>query len=396
MSLSRRGFVRAAGLGSLGMWTAPWRPRQAAGDVLTLFSRHEPAAAGQILLCYNENPVGPGDAVLEALRNALSVAGRYPFMPVVQLRASLLRYLNLPPEEPAVPGTAAPTGSKSPLVIGVGSTEILRSCIDAFTGPDRPFVTASPSFDSPVTYAAATHVPVRAVPVDAHLRLDFGAMLDQVHDAGMVYVCNPNNPTGTAHDAQEVSEFIRQVNARAPGCMIVVDEAYHDYADDPAKLTVLSLALANPSVVVTRTFSKAFGMAGLRLGYGVGHPDTIARLQAHHLSIGENVMAMVAGAAALENFSPHIAQERQRNRDAREFTRTAFARLGFATEPSSTNFIFVPIRQEATVFAAACARHGVMVGRSFPPLTTYSRITIGTMDQMKQAAEVFGSVLATA
>jgi len=361
-------------------------------NLLTIFRRHEPPAAGQLLLCYNENPVGPGAPVLDAVQNALGVVSRYPFNPVIQLRQALLRYLSLPPEEPAIGPGRVP--AKTPLMLGVGSTEVLRSCINVFTGPDRALVAASPTFDSPVTYATASHIPVRAVPVDGHLRLDLAAMLEQVQGAGMVYVCNPNNPTGTVHDAKTVGDFITQVNAHAPGCMIVVDEAYLDYADEPAKLTVLPLALTNPSVIVTRTFSKAFGMAGLRLGYAVGHPDAIARLQLQHLTAGENMMAMVAGAAALEHASPHIADESRRNREAREFTRRAFEDMGYRTEPSATNFIFVPVHRDAAAFAAACARQGVLVGRSFPPLTTYSRITIGTMDDMKKAVEVFKSALA--
>jgi len=107
------------------------------------------------------------------------------------------------------------------------------------------------------------------------------------------------------------------------------------------------------------------------------------------------MLTMIAGAAALDNSSPHIADESTRNREAREFTRSAFEEMGYKTERSGTNFIFVPIRREAAAFAAACARQGVMVGRTFPPLTSYSRITIGTMDDMKKAMEVFKTVLAT-
>ena len=242
MAISRRNFVRAAGLGSLGVWGAPLGTAHRSESLLNLFRRHEPPAPGQLLLCYNENPVGPGKAVVDALQNALGTVSRYPFSPVIEFRQALLRHLNLPPEQPTAPGAASPADQKSPLVIGVGSTEILRSCIIAFTGPDRAFVTGSPSFDSPPAYAATRHVPVRAVPLDAHLRLDLGAMLDQVRGAGMVYVCNPNNPTGTYHEATEVSEFIKQVNARAPDCMIVVDEAYLHYTDDLAKVTVQQVA----------------------------------------------------------------------------------------------------------------------------------------------------------
>jgi histidinol-phosphate aminotransferase len=182
------------------------------------------------------------------------------------------------------------------------------------------------------------------------------------------------------------------VNRRAPDCGVLVDEAYHEYVDDPAYATALPLALENPKVVVVRTFSKVFGMAGLRAGYAIGRPETLRQMQRHRLPNSINVLAAAAAMATLPD-EAHVARERDLNKAARDFTRKSLEDLGFASGRSSTNFIMVPIGRDSRAFKDACAKHGVLVGRAFPPLTTHARISIGTMDEMKKAAEVFRQVL---
>jgi len=232
------------------------------------------------------------------------------------------------------------------------------------------------------------------VRVDASLRLDLAGMADQAVGAGLVFFCNPNNPTGTVHGADVVADFIRTVNRRSPETTILVDEAYHEYVDDPSYRTAIPLALENPRVIVSRTFSKVYGMAGLRLGYGVGRKEALDRLRVHRLGNNVNVLAAAAGIAGLADTS-RTAREVRLNADAREYTRRTLAEMGFPSLKSEANFIMVDIRRDVKTFQDGCRKLGVAVGRTFPPLLSHARISIGTMDEMRQAVDVFRRVLGT-
>ena len=210
-----------------------------------------------------------------------------------------------------------------------------------------------------------------------------------------MFLCNPNNPTATVHGANAVRDFIAETNRRDPDCVVMVDEAYHEFVDDPSYATAIPLALENPKVIVVRTFSKVYGMAGLRAGYAIGRPETLKAMQRHRLPNNLNVLAAAAAIASLPDVA-HIEHERQLNREAREFTRRAFESMGFKSTVSNTNFIMVPIGRDSKAFKDACAKQGILVGRPFPPLTTHARISIGTMDEMKKAVAVFRQVLSGA
>jgi len=174
---------------------------------------------------------------------------------------------------------------------------------------------------------------------------------------------------------------------------VLVDEAYHEYVDEPAYASLVPLALEEPRVIVARTFSKAFGMAGLRLGYAVGQPETLARMKPHLIPNPVNQLVGKAATVAL-GLPAHIADERKRNAEARHWTTTWFTKAGYSVTPSAANFLMVDVRRDAKAFREACRARGVEVGRPFPPLITQSRISIGTMDEMKRASEVFREVLA--
>ena len=228
-------------------------------------------------------------------------ASRYPDVPSDDLKHAIAHHLNVAPEN---------------VLIGCGSGEILRMAVYAFTAPDRALVTGAPSFEDPVKHAEMTHAPVRAVPVDGQLRLDVGRMLDETAGAGLVFLCNPNNPTATVHGAATVRDFIAQTNKRAPDCVVMVDEAYHEYVDDPTYSTAVPLALENPKVIAVRTFSKVFGMAGLRCGYAIGRPETLKQMQRHRLPNNLNVLAaawIVADAAGVVGGTVPLRPERIRS-----------------------------------------------------------------------------------
>jgi histidinol-phosphate aminotransferase len=174
---------------------------------------------------------------------------------------------------------------------------------------------------------------------------------------------------------------------------VFIDEAYHDYVTDPEYATQYEVALSNPRVLVARTFSKAYGMAGLRLGYVLGQPETLRQMRNLQFGMGTNVLALKAAVATLGD-PDRLAQESRRNTEVRQFTMDWFTQNGFEPTDSQCNFIFVNIGRPAREFREGCAEHGVIVGRDFPPYeNTHARISIGTMEEMQRAVEVFAQVL---
>lgn len=374
MPVSRRAFLRGLGGGAVALPLVSGRGLEALAGPRRL----RLVGAGDLIrVDSNENPNGPSARALEAIRAALGEANRYPDDVADRLTERLAASHRVKAEN---------------VLLGCGSTEHLRLAVDAFTTRGRWLVTASPSFENPATYAAARGIPVVSVPVGPDLGLDLGAMLDRSLGAGLVYVCNPNNPTGTVHPKAAVADFIRRLLAKAPAAHVMVDEAYFEYVDAPGHGTLIPLALEEPRVLVLRTFSKVYGMAGLRVGYAVARPETIAAMQRFSMPMAVNGLGAAAALATLDD-AAHLERERKLNREAREFTSRWFEARGCAVAPSATNFVMAAIRRPIEGFRKACAERGVAVGRPFPPLTEHARISIGTMEEMRRAVQVFGEVL---
>ena len=340
-----------------------------------------PPGVDEIRISSNENPLGPGKAVLDAIVGKFPEAGRYPF--------------NSTPNETALTAAIAAKYKVKPenIVLGAGSQELLKNAVRAFTNPARGLVTASPSFENCPGTARRLGHPVAEVPVDAALRIDLEAMIAASRGAGLVFFNNPNNPTATVHGAKAVADFVSRVRKLSPETVILIDEAYHDYVTDPSYQSAIPLALETPNVFVTRTFSKAYGMAGMRVGYAIGRVETMKPLATLKMPYNVSVLGVAAAITALGD-PKHIDAERARNTDVRAFTVQALQDLGCKSSESQGNFLFTDIGRPAKAFREACAKQGVMVGRDFPPFEkTHVRISIGTIDEMRKAAGVFRSVL---
>lgn len=386
MPLSRRSFLSSLGrpeAAPVRAFAIAERGREAAQAAAKPGAAPPPAPIdpNAIRLDSNENPLGPGPLAMDALTKAFEWAGRYPTNAkpnTGDLRQAVARKLQLRPEN---------------VVIGNGSGELLRIATRVYVSSSRHLISAAPSFESPVQVAEQLGLPAMRVPVDAAGRLDLDKMAEAARWAGLVFLCNPNNPTGTVHSFKTVSDFVARVRKESPETAILIDEAYHDYVDDPGYGTAISLALEHPNVFVTRTLSKAYGMAGLRIGYAVGQARTIEGLQRWVMTFNTNSLAQAAAAASLRD-QAHIDQERARNTEVRKYTMGFFKDLGFKATDSQTNFVFVDIGRPAKAFKEACAKGGILVGREFPPLEkSWARISLGTMDEMKKATAVFAQVL---
>ena len=185
------------------------------------------------------------------------------------------------------------------VIVGTGSGPILEGATRAFCSAQKPLVTAAPTYGTPDQAARRIGAEVKFIRVDRSMGLDLDAMAEAAKGAGMVFFCNPNNPTGTVHNAAAVERFVRRVKQSSPDTRILIDEAYIDYVHDVNVKTTVPLARDIPGVFVTRSFSKAHGMAGLRLGYAIGQPDTV-RAISNAWSLGSvNTLTAAAGIASL-------------------------------------------------------------------------------------------------
>jgi histidinol-phosphate aminotransferase len=269
-----------------------------------------------------------------------------------------------------------------------------------FTARDRALVATIPTHEECAGYADMMGHPVRAVALDRDFRPDLDRVVDAARGAGLVFYCNPNNPVATYVGARATRDFIARVHRLSPETTILVDEAYFDYVTHEDHASMIPLAIEDPRIVVARTFSKAYGLAGLRLGYAVGHPDALRKMNDWDNASGTsslNVLALHAGIAAIGQGTAFTDAERARNAAARDFTVKWFADRGMRSTESHTNFIFTNIGVPAAEFRNGCAAKGVRVGRDFPPFEkSWCRISIGTMDEMQRATQVFGEVLGKA
>ena len=389
MSLSRRAFVRSLGVGGAGALSTACvvgRGREALAWGPDPFEAALQASTQQemIRISSNENARGPGDAALQAMRDMISgKVGRYSRgIWRDELPAAIARRVG-----------QGLTGEN--ILTSTGSAYILTAAVRAYVSPSKPLVNGLPSYRSPNRTARLVGADIREVPLQADLRLDLDGMARVAGGAGLVFLCNPNNPTAMAHSLADVSAFIARVKSSSPDTAILVDEAYIDYATDTTVETAASQALQYDDVFIARTFSKAYGMAGLRIGYAAGRPATLAKLDAAW-GLGDVNMLTATGVIASLNDPAHMVAEREENRRVREFTINAFREMGYEATNSQTNFIFVNIRRPAAEFREAAREQGILIARDFPPMEqTHARISLGTMEEMQRAVEVFKKILET-
>ncbi len=387
MPVSRRGFLQFARPGGdlTGAFLAARGMEAHLAEAQAQGQRARPLlppGVEEIRISSNENPLGPGRAALDAILGKFPEANRYPFNSTPSegdLAAAIAAKFKVKPEN---------------IVLGAGSQEILKNSMRAFVTPTRGLVTALPTFENCTGFAKTYKLPLTEVKVDSEFRLDVDPMIAAASKgAGLVFFNNPNNPTATVHGAKTVADMVARIRKASPDTVILIDEAYHDYVTDPSYQTAVPIAMSTPNVIVARTFSKAYGMAGMRIGYAIGTADNVKKLAALKMPYNVSVFGIAAAIASI-NDPQHIADERARNTEVRAFTVNALKQMGAKPADSQGNFLFADIGMPAKDFRDACAKQGVMVGRDFPPFEkTHCRISIGTMAEMQKATAVFRDVL---
>lgn len=394
MALSRRAFVRSL-TGRKPPEPRPSAPDPPAADLPRVSPNvvargreagHAiplpPDVEATIYLASTESASGPGVRAREALAahySADPTRAARPRLREQELRAALAGHHGI---------------DAACLVTGAGSTELLRSATRAFTSNKASLVTSAPTYAACANAATQAGRAVVAVPALPDGSTDLDALAEATSGAGLVYLANPNNPTGTLHGPAAVGAFVARVHAASPETVVAIDEAYHDYVVAPDHDSAVEMAVTTPRVVVTRSFSKLHGLAGLRLGYAMGYADTMKALARHIMPNAANAMAYGPALAALDD-TVHIARERARNASVRALLVNAFTRLGCRVSESQTNFIFTRVGVPASIFRDACAREGVTIARDFAPLAdAWVRISVGTYDEVIRAIPTFERVLA--
>jgi histidinol-phosphate aminotransferase len=382
MSLTRRDFAQTVGLGAAGVLASPFIIGRGleAGEFEPDLAQ-VPYDNGFIRISSNENARGPGPSAIQAVHSTIGPRAGRGYSP-----DHTNELVTVIAEKHGV--------ERNNVIVATGSGPLLSGGVAAFCSETKALVNASPSYSSPNGMARRIGAPVKEIRVDNSLRLDLNGMREAANGAGMVFFCNPNNPTGTAHPASMVEEFVAQVMRNSPDTRILIDEAYVDYALDSTIAVPISLLEEYPNVFICRTLSKAHGMAGLRVGYAIGAQETLGAIrQAHHLG-SMNTLSAAAAIASLKD-DVHLAAEKRENARVRDFTVNAFREMGFdVPDNNHTNHIFIDLGRPAREFRAACQEQMVRVGRDFPPMEqTHCRISLGSMEEMETAVEVFRNVL---
>lgn len=327
---------------------------------------------GSVVINSNENPLGPSQSAREAIIGIIANGGRYSDWLTDDLIAIFAGQEGLSADQV----TAYP-----------GSSEPLHYSVMAFTSAGKSYVTADPGYEAGMRAADEIGARVVKVPLAKDFSHDVKAMLAAAPDAGLFYICTPNNPTGTLTSHSDI-EYI--VEYKPKGSVVLVDEAYIHFADGAT--SAIDLVKAGKDVVVLRTFSKIYGMAGLRCGFAIGRPDLVKKLHAFQGWNAMPITAVVAAQASLKDAA--LVPERKRiNAAARENVFEWLRRNGYSFIPSQSNCFMLDTRRDGKQVLAALRQQNVYVGRIWPVLPTYVRVTVGTQAEMDAFQIAFHSVM---
>jgi histidinol-phosphate aminotransferase len=371
-NISRRGFVRV--LGASGAYAALGPMVAHSKPVLRLVSSAG-FNTGTVRLSSNENPYGPSPVALKAMTDAFGLVWRYPDEH----------------EQVLVEGLAKLHGvSSHQILLGNGSGEVLRVAAATFTTPGKKLVVADPTFEAISRHARTAQAEVLRISLTTDYAHDLPKMLTAGSDGGLIYICNPNNPTASLTSKDSIATFLARVPKQT---IVLVDEAYHHYVESTDYASVIPLVKQYPNLVVARTFSKIYGMAGLRCGYCVTRSELIQRMRAHQTFDSVNIMALVAAAASLQD-TEQVEQGRRRNSEVRKYLYSQLDKSGLKYIPSHANFLMIDVRRDVRPVITALQDRKVEVGRQFPALPNFLRVTVGTRPQMEAFMSAFREVLA--
>ncbi len=326
---------------------------------------------GAVVIDANENPLGPCDAARKAIVDMAPQGGRYSYWLHEEFVKTYTQMEDLKPEY---------------LRVFPGSSEPLHFSVLSFTSPTKSYVTADPGYEAGMRAAKVSGARVVKIPLTKSYAHDVKAMLAAAPDAGLFYVCTPNNPTGTMTPHSDIEQLLA---AKPKGSVVLVDEAYIHFSDG---VSALDLVKANQDVIVLRTFSKIYGMAGIRCGMAIARPDLLAKLENFSGWSAMPITAMAAATASLKH--EHLVPERKQvNAAIRQKTFDWLASQGYSFVPSQSNCFMLDAKRPAKEVIDAMAKRNVYIGRPWPVWPTHVRITVGTQPEMEAFQSAFDAVM---
>ena len=340
---------------------------------LAAADRNAPHSGG-VVIDSNENPLGPCDAARKAIVDMAPQGGRYSYWLKEEFVKTFTEMEGLKPEY---------------VRVFPGSSEPLHFSVLAFTSPARSYVTADPGYEAGMQAAKISGARIIKTPLTKTYAHDVKAMVAAAPDAGLFYVCTPNNPTGTMTPHSDIEQLLA---AKPKGSVVLVDEAYIHFSDG---VSALDLVKAGQDVVVLRTFSKIYGMAGIRCGMAIGRPDLLAKMEIYNGWSAMPITAVAAATASLKH--EHLVSERkQLNAGIRQNTFDWLASHGYSYVPSQSNCFMLETKRPAREVIDAMAARNVYIGRPWPIWPTHVRITVGTQAEMDAFQSAFQAVMTNA
>jgi len=383
-SLNRRNWIKTSALmaGGLALASGTINKLAAMPVIRKLGLSPKPATDETVLLqappamkarlLANENPFGPSAAAKKAITDSLDTSYQYAFMQMSVLAGKIAQYEGI---------------SQSNIMLNSGSTPLLHAAAMHYSKGGKNIITGDPSYEDLPSAAKEHGGNWIKVPLTKEYKLDLDAMEAKVDDnTGLVYICNPNNPTATVVDTQKLKEFCERVSKKT---MVFVDEAYIDYLPDPQGTTCISCIKAGQNIIIARTFSKLYGFAGLRCGYIVGLPQTIKMLSIYTPGAFNLSATTMAAAIAAYQETDYMKDALQKTIASREHLYATLKKEGYEYIPSSANFVMFPLKMDGNKFVNEMFKRGVGVRNWKLNGADWCRVSIGRMDEMEAFAVAF-------
>jgi histidinol-phosphate aminotransferase len=368
MNTNRRKWITESSLALVGLTVLP-------GKIFSspFYSVGNTVSDSIIRLNSNENPYGPTPLALKAMNVAIMQSNRYPWETTAQLidKIALKYQLN-----------------KENVLVGAGSSEILGLVAQYAAKRKGNLVAANPTFRIWMNAAANCGLEIITVSLTSDKKHDLSAMLGKINaETRLVYICNPNNPTGTVVPSSELKNFIEEASKKT---LVLLDEAYTEYSDEPSQSAMVG---NNKNLIIVKTFSKIYGLAGARIGYALAHPEIIKLLNGFQPWQNAGVGSVsLAGALASLDDNEFINSCKLKNRSAKEMVYNTFKQLNISHAPSHTNFLYYSVKDFKDDFLATLVKNNILAGRMVEEDGKWTRITIGTFEEMKTYTNILKQI----
>lgn len=368
--LNRRNWLQLTGLGSVATMLSPLETLANPNTI----ENEAPYPYDYAKLNSNENPFGPSKKVRQAIIDAFDFGCRYPYQKMNELANMIAKREGV---------------SRDHIVMSAGSTEGLKATGLTFGKQGNEIITADPVYKSLLSFAEHQGAYINRVPVTKEMGHDLEEMERRItNKTSLVFVCNPNNPTGSLIPKEELIDFCNTVSDRA---IVFSDEAYYDYITEPNYPSMIEMVKKGKNVVVSRTFSKVYGLAGLRVGYLIARPDIANRIRANVMAKA-NIPGAVGAMAAFEE-KEFYEMSLKKNTEGKQYIYNVLNELGLRYVPSHTNFVFFHTGKDIHELIPKMKEKGVAIGRPFPPLNDWCRISTGRMIDVERFGQALKDVM---